>query len=298
MPSLPLEFVQLSFRPQYRPVFKNRGCGSAVLWCILATTLASTPAAAQSEKPEDALLSSGYIFSGTVVERPQQVPRTFRPSDVQAIRVKEVIAQPELIRLKPGDRVFLITSGGSLRTGEEAVFFAQASEIGREIVLKELTHRSMDVSTQALREKVMEAQQNAESTQLRARIDSAPMVVAGRVVEIKEVLENRPVYTEHNPFWQDAIVQITTVLKGETTQESVVVRFASSNDIAWVSSPKFRVGQTAIWVLRHPPASKQTPIPTIPETVFVAPNPRDVRRINELNRIRLLIGQPTHNPNP
>jgi hypothetical protein len=260
----------------------------------LAATLGVTAAVGQTpDQIDDALLRSGYIFSGTVVERAQKASITARGADVERILVKEIVAQPELIRLKPGDEVLLIV-GNAARAGEEAVFFAQSAEIGQQIVLKEKARRA-DIPVQALREQVQGARHRSETAQIESRVGSAEMIVAGRVVEIKEVPEAKPVYTEHNPLWQDATIEITSLLKGETTQKSVLVRFASSNDVAWASTPKFHVGQIAIWLLRRPPAQKGKAVLPAAEQIFVAPDPSDVHPISELNRIRLLIQPSTPN---
>jgi hypothetical protein len=88
---------------------------------------------------------------------------------------------------------------------------------------------------------------------LRQRIDSAELVVSGRVVEI---LEPPPSGTtrisEHDPNWQEAVIEVDEVAKGDLGDDQVkqvVVRFAESSDIRWYQAPKFEVGQEGVWML-------------------------------------------------
>ena len=60
---------------------------------------------------------------------------------------------------------------------------------------------------------------------------------------------------EHAPLWQEAVVQVTAVEKGNGPGEEVVVRFPGSADVAWRSAPKFSPGQEGRFVLRRAPNS-------------------------------------------
>lgn len=49
--------------------------------------------------------------------------------------------------------------------------------------------------------------------------------------------------SEHNPEWQEAIVEVQETLKGPAGASEIVVRFPASQDIMWVGYPKLKAGQ-------------------------------------------------------
>ena len=55
--------------------------------------------------------------------------------------------------------------------------------------------------------------------------------------------------SEHDPHWQEALVEVTEVVKGLAGQRKVVVVFASSKDVLWYKAPKFQVGQHGLFTL-------------------------------------------------
>jgi hypothetical protein len=99
----------------------------------------------------------------------------------------------------------------------------------------------------------MAAATAAPAVAMSARAAQAELVVSGQVVEVRpaERLPGSPI-TEHDPVWQEAVVQVDTVHKGAMAADAgnqVVVRFAASDDVRWYQAPKFEVGQEGVWML-------------------------------------------------
>jgi hypothetical protein len=96
---------------------------------------------------------------------------------------------------------------------------------------------------------------------LRRRIDQAQAVVSGQVTEVrpyapataKAMAASGSALTagrisEHEPFWNEAVIDVSGVQKGPK-QKKVVVRFPTSTDVKWRKAPRFRKGQKGTWLL-------------------------------------------------
>jgi hypothetical protein len=55
--------------------------------------------------------------------------------------------------------------------------------------------------------------------------------------------------SEHDPLWQEAVVEVTGTEKGGPAKQ-IVVRFPSSRDVRWYKAPKFTPGQEGVFILR------------------------------------------------
>lgn len=111
-------------------------------------------------------------------------------------------------------------------------------------------------------------------------------MVTGRITEISETGEKPKILPEHDPKWQDATIQIFQVIKGSQVEKTAILRFASSRDVAWVTAPKFQVGQTGVWMLHryewHPPAR-----------AYAVLDPRDYHPIGQREAIERLVRRAT-----
>jgi len=125
-----------------------------------------------------------------------------------------------------------------------------------------------------------------DEASLKARIAAADLVVAGRVRSVQPG-PVAPFLSEHDPLWQDAIVEVQTYIKG-AHRKWVVIRFASSMDVAWFQSPKLKKGEEHIFILKKF-ISAGTPTTAIVNGVaqlaYTAPDPQDVLSKNDLSRV-------------
>src|SRR4030095_3265456 len=89
---------------------------------------------------------------------------------------------------------------------------------------------------------------------------------------------------EHAPFWQDAIISVSAVEKGESPGPEVTVRFAESSDMKWRSAPKFAPGQEGRFVLRRPTPARRRGAQATPQALrpYTALDRNDFQPANEL----------------
>jgi hypothetical protein len=89
------------------------------------------------------------------------------------------------------------------------------------------------------------------------RFAAADVVVSGRVGQLRAAAPSAPrgkmpgPITEHDPQWQEAVVEVTAVHKGRRVPRSVRVRFPASTDVAWARAPKLHAGQQGTFLLKR-----------------------------------------------
>jgi len=77
------------------------------------------------------------------------------------------------------------------------------------------------------------------------------LVIRGVVIESDiSGKENPARESEHNPEYKKAVIQVQTVLKGQTSSKQVNVYYSSSDDVMWSNSPKLTKGQEGIFLLQ------------------------------------------------
>ncbi|HTR55103.1 MAG TPA: hypothetical protein VMJ10_30665 [Kofleriaceae bacterium] len=92
---------------------------------------------------------------------------------------------------------------------------------------------------------------------LGARLASAELVVAGKVIAIKPAGIREPV-SEHAAGWKIATIAVGETLKG-TARKAVDVYFSPSEDVAWVNRPKLVDGETGVFVIQPGTPGLQVP---------------------------------------
>jgi hypothetical protein len=123
--------------------------------------------------------------------------------------------------------------------------------------------------------------QNVSDQDLQKHIAGAELVVVGKVSEVRPMPEaSRPrSMSEHDPQWQESVVEVESVLKGSSAEKRVVILFPGSIDVAWFGVPKSKVGQEGIWIVRRDQATK----------AYAVADPSDFLPRAQLDRVRKLI---------
>jgi len=225
---------------------------------IVQIVLISLAAPLSAQMSRVALVrQSDIIFAGTVTR-------------AGVIRVDQVFEKPDAVSLMKGDSVAVVAArAGSppLNPGMQATFYTTGWIYGRWITVREVGHEPIGPQLAtvagtgtAQQDLVAGARQQVNDADLKARIQTAAMVVVGRVEEIRPPAYTgapaRPKrFTEHDPNWQEAIIHVDEALKGATAGERVVVRFPGSRDVAFVGTPKFAAGQEGTFLLRKDSAT-------------------------------------------
>jgi len=155
------------------------------------------------------------------------------------------------------------------------------------------------VVTADARGAVARARALVNDADLKAHIQRAAMVVAGRVEQVRPAelaaAPTRPRrITEHDPDWQEAIIQVEDGIKGAQAGEQVVVRFPGSSDVAWVGTPKFAVGEEGTFLLHKDSTtgSPRTMIAGRSVPAYTALHKVDVLSKQDATRVRDLIKKP------
>jgi hypothetical protein len=238
---------------------------AGILWAVLLRpSIAAFP---QGQNSQAALAKqSSIIFSGTVSQLGAAsfagVPQS--PQTI-VVRVDSVLKKPPAVSLKSGDNVTVeLKDPSPFQQGTQATFYTEGWIFGAGVAVKELGHElntGGGASTPGAGQTALAQDQIEISDQeLRDRLNSADFVVIGRVREVhrwtvpKSAAPHR--VSEHDPDWQEAVVEIQSVLKGgQVKGNKVVVRFPGRNDVAWVHSPRFEKNQQGIFCLNRDQAS-------------------------------------------
>ena len=138
-----------------------------------------------------------------------------------------------------------------------------------------------EAAPQTLARDVEKAKMAEADRELKAKLDKAQLVVAGRAIAVKPLL--RPFLTEHDPQWSEAEIEVTEVLKG-TPAGKVTIVFPASNDVMWYKAPKPKVGEESIFLLRT------GLVGVAPERIGVS-EPQDVLPVSQLPRVKTLLGR-------
>ncbi|HET9282996.1 MAG TPA: hypothetical protein VFR24_13640 [Candidatus Angelobacter sp.] len=226
--------------------------------------------------------SSPIIFIGRALKLKAVNLKVLKANDSTVIvRVEELLdAPPSLIGLKGQDVTLQTQRPGSLREGQKAVFFTTGILFGEHLEVKENGELPAPADTASLRKQIAAARGQAENEKLQARVQSAVLIVSGTVMEVKPL--GQPQRSEHDPDWAEAVIEITSVQKGEQPGRTVTILFPQSTDERWYLAPKFRRGQSGIWLLHREPKG-------LPEDRLTALSPLDFHPLEREPAIRGLI---------
>ncbi len=220
------------------------------LWS--GTVALAQPTAAAVEKLTRA---SQLIFRGTV-ERPGAVNLAILKGgeDTAVVRIDEVLHVPGLLEVSRGQEVTLkLSRPGSFKAGDAAVFFTRSWLYGENLALVEVGHTDLGAAVPA---QVVAAHRKMAAEALQQRLDGAALVVAGRVIETRpSAVVDKLQETEHDPMWQEAVIAVDRVVKGDARTARVVVLYPGSNDISWHRALKPQTGQDGVWLLEPSPAA-------------------------------------------
>jgi hypothetical protein len=239
---------------------------------------------------------ASFIFRGTV-QRTKDSAAPGLKGDARAlvVRVDEVMAAPPVLARVAGTEIAVVGSPSAMRPGEEAVFHASSVSFGDEVAVRAArvqplesaasgtgltAARALAAPLPSATDAALDPVQAHRDLVLKRSLDSADLVVAGTITEVRMAPETLalasaartagarasasrkraaggteaaapalPRISEHDPIWQEALVHVESVEKGSTGGKQVVVRFPGSNDVRWRNHPKLRPGQQGVFLL-------------------------------------------------
>jgi len=272
---------------------------------ILGTSLLASGALPQATNNQAALVKqSSIVFVGTVG---QVAATSFAgvPKSAQTIvvRVDSVLKKPAAVSLKKGDTVTVeVKDPAAFHEGTQATFYTEGWIFGSGIAVKELGHdpppSGGTPGTAETNEKTVEQVPSEISDQdLQRLLSTCDYVVIGRVTAVHPWVIPKsaaPRYrtSEHSANWQEAVLQVQSVVKGPKLKKNkMVVRFPLSRDVAWVSAPKFEAGQQGIFILRRDEVSGASTVSVggYKADVYTCLKPGDWLPMTEEARVRSLL---------
>jgi hypothetical protein len=219
--------------------------------------------------------TSDIVFVGTV----QRVGATASAAIDAApgsmvVRVDDVTAKPPAISLKRGDAVTVFAKDPhAWHAGDRATFYTAWKVSADTVAVEEQGHEPAPAAPHVMagEERGVAApaptQRAADDRKLQQRIADADTVVVGKVVSVKpappaaaaepglERAERRGPISEHNPDWQQAVIQVESPIKGARPNQNVTVVFPGSRDVAFKDVPKLARGQQGTFIIGRSPAA-------------------------------------------
>lgn len=266
---------------------------------LLPFFFVSSRSLAQQESPPKT--SPWIVFVGTIESVNAVSLASLKPSaNTSVVVVEKVIGKPDAVTLAKGDRVTLLTEGTKApKQGQRGTFFTEGWIFGETLAVKVLSWETAPAGAAALSSQETKAAdwvQAAAEKDLQASIKSADIVVVGSVLRIQSpsvamLTESlKQMVSEHNPEWQEAVIEVQETLKGSSTLERVVVRFPSSPDVMWVGYPKFKAGQQGTFLLRKDSVSGASTgiLEGKTVTAYMAMSPKDIRSKTDVEMIKRL----------
>ena len=240
------------------------------------------------QQVEDLVGNSKFIFKGRVLKlnattMPDIVPAT---DGTVVVKVEEIILAPETLDDFTDQEITVsLIKPGSVRAGEEALFFTNGWLYGRSLAVREVGRTRADGDPVVLRKQVSEVRQRAADQNLQRRLAQAELVVVGTVslTRPSRGQARRARITEHEPDWWEAVIQVESVLKGQPPQPNVIVLYPKSIDVMWYGSPKFVKGQKGVFLLHREQRSD------FQVDGFTALDPLDFQPIEQADRVKRLV---------
>jgi hypothetical protein len=273
-----------------------------MVWIVLAVLGSPAPAPAQLTR-EAMVRKSDIIFVGTVT-RVGAVAAPDLPASplTVVVRVDQVLEKPDAVGLVEGDTITVQSvRQGSLKDGMRATFYTTGWIFGDGVAVREVGHEPARAQLAAAmqQDSVARARQKVNDANLRQRIQAASLVAVGRVEEVRPAklaaAAGHPArISEHDPEWQEAIIQVEQGIKGAQPGQRIVVRFPGSHDVAYVSTPRFAVGQEGTFLLQKDSASGSPLTMMAGQSVpaYTALHQLDVLPKQEGARVRSLMRSP------
>jgi hypothetical protein len=218
------------------------------------------PAMGQPATPTPSIIFVGTIDAPGAVT----LPSLTASANTSVVTVEKVLKKPEAISLDEGDKVTVLTEGGApLQKGTHGLFFTDGWIFGETLAVRVLNWEPVS-SARAAAGAAEDAKVTAQIQQIQASADtdiqsaiaSADVVIVGRVKTIQPpsvaaLAPESQRITEHNPDWQEAIIEVQSALKGAVDATEIVVRFPASMDVMWASYPKLKAGQEGTFLLHQ-----------------------------------------------
>lgn len=217
-------------------------------------------------------------FEGTVKQVNASAIESVKASpNTVVVTVDRVIGKSPIA---PGDVVTVqVLNPAELAVGTKKMFHTTSWVYGKTLALKETP--------------TVAPSQSDANADLLSRVTTADMVLTGRISQLRAGPTTKPTrVSEHDPTtWREAVVRVTSGLKGAASIQTVVVRIPQSKDVQWRDLQKLAVGQTFTMLL-HKDTVTGSPRATLGATTvqaYTILNPHDVLPADKAQQVRAMI---------
>jgi hypothetical protein len=178
------------------------------------------------------------------------------------VRVDLVLHAPGSFDQLEGQRVTVQFAADAEppQAGEQLTIFAEGLAFGETVAVTEVarapveavaphfaaTARTADVAAQR---PFAGLERELAIENLREHADGADAVVVGKVVALHQA--RKPGYSEHDPLWWRATIDVRNVVRGALKPGRVDVLYPNSLDVAWARVPKPKASQDGLWILHR-----------------------------------------------
>jgi hypothetical protein len=208
------------------------------------------------------------------------------------VLVDYVLHAPQAFTALQGQRITvqLAPDKPLLTEGETAAFFAQSLAIGDTIAVAEIDRRPVTDVEQHLGDAAAfgadvaqsNLKQDVEIAEGRDHFATADAAVVGRVLRLEST--QRATFSEHDPDWWVAIIDVYQVEKGDVALGELPILYCNSIDVRWRNAPKPRASQEGVWVLH----ATEPPLRDFARFSLLHPN--DYQPVDRLDALRATRG--------
>lgn len=197
---------------------------------------------------------SRFAFTGTVERTGASSlsALTAGPSTA-VVRVERVHRSAPALRNQAGESVTVIWHEGRAPEGEaeRLVFFTDPVLFGETVAVKEVGHVPLPDDRDALDVLLESVGDEMEAEEMRDHAEQADVVIFGVVTGTHATSEAETPWSEHDPRWWVARVEVRELLRGDVDKEDLLIRFPSSRDVRWYRVPKLTEGLEAVFLLHR-----------------------------------------------
>jgi hypothetical protein len=239
---------------------------------------------------------SRFIFQGTVIKVKAASMAGVPVSDhTVVVQVDQTLRSGKTLEDFTGKEVTVyLTKPESAKVGEKSVFFTNGWLYGKGLAVQEVGRMEVKEgrveavgSPADIRKALADLEQKDADQALQSRMARAPLIVSGKVVSTRPAPGGRHPYSEHDPDWWEAVIDVSTVQKGNAPGKQIVVKYPRSKDELWIDCPKFREGEEGSWILQLDQTEKGSP--RLRTTGYTALSPLDFQTKPEMERILRLL---------
>jgi hypothetical protein len=226
---------------------------------------------------------SGFIFQGTVKAIGESTASIVREQNTAVVSVDRVLESlPPAGNQTGRDVTVRLRRPGEMRPGQKATFFTYVYAGGTSLGLEEVGILPAE-DPRSLEDRIRAARQTLADEALKARLQSADLVVVGVVGDPRPTDDALNPRSEHDPLWWRASIRVTSFEKGRASTAQVAVNFATNFDYLWALAPKLKAGETGIFLL-HSDREKQYRV-----SGYFLIDQLDALPTSELERVRRLL---------